>query len=362
MASGSFQARARRIPKAAEQKVKINAPEMIEPSPKPEPKAFADASFQSWYTPAPLQSPTTTALQRPASNATPRTTPFKVNVGRTNSTKKFRSHDRTDSEVRRDGVEPVRRRVQKDSITHPDCPWIESSNSLATHRGHLAQPRPARSATRGSCESDKTAVEDIAPTRGDVNKEREVAPLAKSAQETLRPTVKLVSKPLPGPPVFDSVSSRLSVSTGSVYSDGDSFSYDLMLNLFPDPPNGLPDVGRFNDWESHNSLSTPPAFPSPLLPVQRRSRALSYTGPPQSTICVGYTVPNEPCTLNRKTLATLNTPPPNASVINKSKIKGSTTEPPAPRRRFITQPISPGVETGYPLTTFYHRLQTSYAI
>lgn len=81
-------------------------------------------------------------------------------------------------------------------------------------------------------------------------------------------------------------------------------------------------------------------YPSPLLPVQRRSRALSYAEPPQPALRVGYTVPNEPCTPNRKTLATLNTPPPNSSVINKLKIKGSTTEPAAPRRRFQAQPVS----------------------
>ncbi|KAF9652286.1 hypothetical protein BDM02DRAFT_3089366 [Thelephora ganbajun] len=80
--------------------------------------------------------------------------------------------------------------------------------------------------------------------------------------------------------------------------------------------------------------------PSPLLPIQRRSRALSYAGPPQPALRVGYTVPNEPCTPNRKTLATLNTPSPNASIISKLKIKGSTTEPPAPRRRFLAQPIT----------------------
>ena len=81
-------------------------------------------------------------------------------------------------------------------------------------------------------------------------------------------------------------------------------------------------------------------FPSPLLPVQRRSRALSYAEPPQPTLRVGYPITNEPCTPNRKTLATLNTPPPNASIISKLKIKGSTTEPPAPRRRFVAQPVS----------------------
>ena len=87
-------------------------------------------------------------------------------------------------------------------------------------------------------------------------------------------------------------------------------------------------------------LPVPVLSPSPLLPVQRRSRALSYAEPPQSALRVGYTIPNEPCTPNRKTLATLNTPPPNASIISKLKIKGSTTEPPGPRRRFIAQPVS----------------------
>ena len=258
MTPDNFQARARRIPKAAEKKVKINVPKQIESGPQPKFKASADP--WSWYTPAPVQSPSTVVLQRSASNATPRTTPSKANVGRANSTKEFRSHGRTNSEVRRDGVEIVKQRVQKILIKHPDCPWFESANEPTTRHAHPTQHRPVRSEPRGSCESDKTAVEDVAPTRGDIKKEEKATPLAKSAQETLRPTVRLVSKPLPDPPAPDSVSSRWTASTGSVYTDGDPFSYDQLLDLFPKPPNDMPNAGCFNDWESYNSLSTPPAF------------------------------------------------------------------------------------------------------
>ena len=114
---------------------------------------------------------------------------------------------------------------------------------------------------------------------------------------------------------------------------------------------------------SRSDLAPAPVLsPSPLLPVQRRSRALSYAEPPHSTLRVGYTIQNEPCTPNRKTLATLNTPPPNASMINKLKIKGSTTEPPAPRRRFMAQPVSLKVEVPHPLTGYCDRLRASYAI
>jgi len=247
MAPGDFQPRPRRIPKAAEKKVKINAPELIKSSPQPKPKASADASSRSWYTPAPAQSPTTPALRQSTSNATPRTTPSKVNVGRANPTKEFKNHGHTDSEARRDGFGPAKRHVKKDLISHPDCPWVESP-----------QNRPVRSATWGSCESDKTAVGNVSlPTRGDVKKGCE----ATSTQETLRPRVRVVSKPLPDLPVFDSVSSRWTASTGSVYDNG-SLSYGRVLTMFPEPPNHMPGETRFDDWENPNSLLTPSAFMS----------------------------------------------------------------------------------------------------
>jgi len=114
---------------------------------------------------------------------------------------------------------------------------------------------------------------------------------------------------------------------------------------------------------SRSDLTPVPAlFPSPLLPVQRRTRALSYAELPQPTLRVGHSVPNEPCTPNRKTLATLNTPPPNASIISKLKIKGSTTEPPAPRRRFLAQPVSFKPSAGRLLMRFRNRLRASCAI
>ena len=262
MASSNVQTKTRMIPKAAEKKVKIDAPKLIKPSPQPKPKASANTSSQSWYTPVQTQPPTTGALQRSASNATPRTIPPKANVARANSTKESRTHGRTESEGRRDGVEPTKRRVLKHSITHPDCPWVESTDSPITHHGYPAQRRPVRSTTRSSCESDQTVVEGEAPTRANSKKEREATTLVKSVQETLRPTVRIVSKPLPDLPTSDSVTSRWSASTGSVYSNGDPFSYDKVLNMFPEPPEGMPNPDRLNDWENSNSLSTPPVFMS----------------------------------------------------------------------------------------------------
>lgn len=62
-------------------------------------------------------------------------------------------------------------------------------------------------------------------------------------------------------------------------------------------------------------------------------------------------LPVGPCTPNRKTLVNLNTPPPNASIINKLKVKGSLTDPPAPRRRQNAQPVR-----GLPLPFMKQRL------
>ena len=262
MASRSVQTRARGIPKAAEKKVKINAPEQTRPSPQRKPKVPANVPSQSWYTPAPALSPTNGALQRSVSNAAPRTTPSKVDVGKTNSTKEFRHHGRTESEVWRDGAEPTKRRVHKHLITHPDCPWVEPPNNPIAHHGYLAQHQPVRAATRGSYESDETAVEGEAPARVDAKKEEEATPLVRFVQDTLRPTVRLISKPLPDLPTFDSLSSRWSASTGSVYSDEDPFSYDKVLNMFPNPPEDMPNADRSNDWKDSNSLSTPPVFMS----------------------------------------------------------------------------------------------------
>ena len=255
IASGNTQTRARGIPKVAEKKVKIDAPESIKSSPQPKSKVSADTASQSWYTLAPAQSPAKRVLQRSTSNATPRTSPSKVDLGRANSAREFRSHLRTESETRRDGVEPAKRHVQKHLITHPDCPWLESSDDPYAHAGYLAQYRPVRSATRGSYESDETAVDDDAPTPIDAKKEGEAPLLVKSIEDTLRPTIRLISKPLPDPPAFNSLSSRCSPSTGSARSDDDD-----ILDQFPKPPSGIPNV--FNDCEDFDSLSTPPVFMS----------------------------------------------------------------------------------------------------
>ena len=259
IASGSVQTRARRIPKVAEKKVKISDPKPVKSSPQPKPKV-ADVSSQSWYTPAPAQPPATVVLQRSVSNVTPRSSPSKVDVGRTNSAREVRSRLRTGSETRRDGIEPTKRHVHKHLITHPDCPWVESKGDPHPHAEPLIQYQHIRSATMGSYESDETAVEAEAPTRVDTGEDG-WAP-AKDVQDTLRPTVRLVSKPLPDPPTFDSLSSRWSQSTGSVYSDGGSFRYDKILDLFPEPPKIMSDVDYPNHWENPDSMPIPRVFSS----------------------------------------------------------------------------------------------------
>ena len=256
IASGSAQTRVRRVPKVAEKKVKVGDPKLVKSSPKPKPKVV-DVPSQSWYTPAPAQPLATGALQRSVSNVTPRTSPSKVDVGRANSTKEVWSHLRTRSDTRWDGVEQTKRHVHKGLITHTDCPWVESNGDPHPHAGSLTQYQPVRSATMGSYESDETAVEGEAPIRVDAKVDG-WAP-AKDVQDTLRPTVRLVSKSLPDPPVFDSLPSRWSQSTGSVYSDSDPFRYDKILDMFPAPPN-VPNADCFK--EDFDSLSTPPVFMS----------------------------------------------------------------------------------------------------
>lgn len=260
IASNSVQTRAQRIPKAAEKKVKIDASGSIKQSPQPKPKASADKSSQSWYTRETAQPPTTGApLQRSVSNATPRTITPKVDVTRANSTRESRNRGRTELEGRRDGVGTMKRHVPKSSIKHRDCPWVDPTNNPTTQRTHPTQRPPVCPATRGSYGSDKTVVEDGTPMRADAEKQGE---LVRSVQETLRPTVRLISKPLPNLPNFDSVSSKWSASTGSVYSNDDPSSYDKVLDMFPQPPEGVPKLVRFDDWQNSNSLSTPPVFMS----------------------------------------------------------------------------------------------------
>ena len=278
IASGSVQTRARRIPKVAEKKVKIDESKPVKSSPQPKPKV-ANVSSQSWYTPAPVQPPATGALQRSVSDVTPQTFPSKVDVGRSNSAKEARNHLRTGSETRRDGVEPTKRHVRKHLITHTDCPWVESNGDPHPHAGYMAHhQQPIRSATMGSYESDETAVEGETTARVDA-KEDGWAP-AKDVQDTLRPTVRLVSKPLPDPPTFDSLSSRWSQSTGSVYSDGSPFRYDKILDLFPEPPKDKPDADYPSDWENSNSLSTPPVFMS----CSNHSSSSVVTVTPEATL------------------------------------------------------------------------------
>lgn len=276
IASGNTQTRAQGIPKAAEKKVRINAPKSTKSTPLSEPKVSTDAASQSWYTPAPVQSLTESVLQRSASDATPRTRPSEVDLGRTNSTKEFRTHLHTESEARRDCVEPAKRRVHKHLIKHSDCPWIESTNDPYALAGYLAQHRPLRSMTRGSYESDETAVDIEAPTPMDA-KEGEVPLLVKSVENTLRPTARLVSKPLPNLPVSDTFLSRWAVSTDSVRSKGEVPQCEEELFAFPVPPGGIPNA--FNDREDLNSLSTPPVFASLPNPSSSSVATITPTTP-----------------------------------------------------------------------------------
>lgn len=254
MASGNVETRERRIPKAAEKKVKIVPPEPIKLDPQPKPKVSADAPSRSWYTPAPAQSLATDSMQKSVPNATPRTTLSKVDMGKSNPAKKFRGHGRTESEARGNGVKPTKRPVPKHLIARPDRSWSESTNNQATRNGYLAQQRPTHFPTRGSYESEEMAVGEV-PTYANAGEE-EATPLVKSVQETVNPVARRVSKPLPELPVFESVSSRWSASTGSVYSNNRWFSYDKVLDMFPEPPRDMPEVDNSSDWESFNSLPT----------------------------------------------------------------------------------------------------------
>lgn len=258
MASGNFEARERRIPKAAEKKVKVDVSALAKPSPQHGPKAPADPPSRSWYTPAKPQPqpPATTPSQQSASSTTPRTIPPKTGVRRANATKVPRNRALVESESRRDGAGPAKRSVPKRLMTHQDCPRVGSTNSRVPHNGHVDQRQPVRFATRGSRESDRTAVEGDTRTRTGAK----VAGLAvKPAHDTLRPTVRLISKPLPALPPTEPISSRYSGSTNSAFS---SFSYRKVVDMFPKPPKNLLGLEGVDDWERSNSLSTPPVFMS----------------------------------------------------------------------------------------------------
>ena len=256
MASGNAQTRLRAVPKAAEKKVKINPLELIKSSPPHKPKVPADTPSRSWYTPTAAQSPSRNVLLRSTSTTTPRALPFKVDVGRTNSNKESKGRGRVDSEARRDGVGPGKRRVDKQSISHPDCPWIDPADVPTVMHGCSGQHQPEHSETRGSFESENTAIDSESLIRVDAKRGKPTR-LAKPVEDTVRPTVRLIGKPLPDLPALDSLSSRSSASTGSVYSDGDPFSYDQLLNMFPNPPQYLPNALRLEDLDNCNSLSTP---------------------------------------------------------------------------------------------------------
>ena len=265
IASGGFRVGVRKVPKAAERAVKIDAPRLVKPSPQPKP---TNTSSRSWYTPAPVHPP-----QLSISNATPRTTTRKLNVTGVNPAKQSRNHGTTKSEGRRDRIELAKRHVPKNSITHPECPWIEPTNNPITNHRHPLQHRPVRSVVKGPCRPNKTAVKDEAPIRA----------VAKKATPLAKP-ISRISKPLPEPPAPDPVTSRWSVSTGSVYSDGDSFSYDGVINMFPEPPKDMPNLDRFNDWENSNSL------PVPTVLMPQTNRNSSSVATITSTAAPGPTV------------------------------------------------------------------------
>lgn len=269
--SGSLQTRAQRTPKVADKKVRINAPKPVESYLQPEPKVI-DATPRSWYTPVPPQSPTEGTLQRAASDPSPQTTPSKTDIRRSQRTREFKGHLRVESEPRRDGVEATKRRVEKHTITYPDCPWIGSDDAPY---GYLVQHKPVRSATGGSCGSEKTAVDDETIPHVGFKMGGWIG-MDKPADQTINPTVRLISKPLPEPPSFDAASSRSSASTGSVYSDGDQFPLDKLLNMFPVPPKDPSNVARLRDRKVSNPL---PTLPVSALPPNPSSNSVATVTP-----------------------------------------------------------------------------------
>jgi hypothetical protein len=250
----SADAKRRQKTKASEKMVKLNVPEQIKASPQHKHKISADPSSGSWYRRPPMvQSPSKVTLQRSISNATPR-----VTHSRTNSTWEFTGHSRSKSETQRGSVESQKRHTVKQSITRVGYPRVPSNDA---RNGSGTQHRPVRSATRCSNDSERTVVENERPTFVEAEEEKQTF-FAKPAEDTLHPTVRLVSKPLPDLPVSDTLCSRWSVSTDSVYSaDGPSSCGDV-LDLFPDPPTRMPDGLHLNCWEDSCSLTTPPVFMS----------------------------------------------------------------------------------------------------
>jgi len=89
----------------------------------------------------------------------------------------------------------------------------------------------------------------------------------------------------------------------------------------------------------------PPAF----LPAQRRQRShtlVHHPPPPLSPSSL-----QQPHTPGRRTLASLNTPPPRASNVSRLKLKGSFTDPAYPRRR------PPFGQVRYPIVVIEHGLR-----
>jgi hypothetical protein len=87
-------------------------------------------------------------------------------------------------------------------------------------------------------------------------------------------------------------------------------------------------------------------LPAPFMSTQRRSRSHSITQTqapstpeayrPKSTIARQPSVIRTPDRRSLATISTLNTPPPNATIISKLKQKGISTDP-VPRKRNLTQ-------------------------
>ena len=146
-------------------------------------------------------------------------------------------------------------------------------------------------------EPDEETVEDEVSIPMDVEKDGEVTSLAKHVGDTLRPTARLVFKSLPDLPIFGTFSSRRS---GSLYSNG-SFQYHKVLNMFPDPPEDIPNVAHFDGWESSNSLPTSTDFVSfpndssgsiattTLTPSPAEPFTLMGTPKPEATVFVRET-------------------------------------------------------------------------
>lgn len=135
---------------------------------------------------------------------------------------------------------------------------------------------------------NKTVVGSGKLARIDAKEEGWTAAMDKSVQCPSRPTTR------PAPESFDTVSSRWSASTDSVYGDDEPFQLDKLLDMFPVPPKDIPNVAGFDDRGNPDSLSTAPVFASVFAshPNPSSSSVATITPqplPPKAAVVVGKT-------------------------------------------------------------------------